>query len=206
MFPFFKKIPKDSLPYINSNIVIGQLVVYPEITVADKESVRKELEGIREEILKGEAKFSSMASVKSEDPGSAANGGSLGEVLDSIVEIVESNGEEVSETVFLPAIFNFRIGKKISKKLMADAILQHTFAQGNIPYLRARITKSNKNCTYGASLGLGGFEKSMNIGFHGTALLMGQVYLQAQVAGLESYFVPSFFQGLQASVGIGVLL
>lgn len=75
---FFNKIPKDSLPYINSNIVIGQIVVYPEITVEDKEKIRKELESIREEILKGEAKFSTMASVKSEDPGSAANGGSLG--------------------------------------------------------------------------------------------------------------------------------
>lgn len=75
---FFNKIPKDSLPYINSNIVIGQIAVYPVISIEDKEKIRKELEDIREQILKGESKFSVQAQVNSEDPVSAAQGGDLG--------------------------------------------------------------------------------------------------------------------------------
>lgn len=89
---FFNKIPKDSLPYINSNIVIGQIVVYPVISIEDKEKVRKELEDIREQILKGETKFSVQAQVNSEDPVSAAQGGDLGwTTLGKMVPEFEAN-------------------------------------------------------------------------------------------------------------------
>ena len=135
-----------------------------------------------------------------------AGGGSLSEVLDSIVAIVEPKGEEKSETVMLPAIFHFRLGKKISKTLTADAVLYYTLTRNNFPFLKARITKENGNFTYGASLGMGGYERSPIIGFHGSTKIMDKIYLQAQVAGVESYFVPSFFQGFQASAGLGVLL
>ena len=135
-----------------------------------------------------------------------AGGGSLSDVLDSIVDIVESKELEKSETVMLPAIFHFRVGKKISESLTTDAMLYYTLTRNNFPFLKARITKENGNSTYGASIGMGGFERSPIIGFHGSTKIMEKIYLQAQMAGIESYLVPSFFQSFQASAGIGVLL
>lgn len=75
---FYNKIPKDSLPYINQKVSIGQIVFYPQITQADKEKRKKELETRRLQIEKGERTFESVALLESEDPGSRISGGDLG--------------------------------------------------------------------------------------------------------------------------------
>ena len=74
---FFAKIPKDSIPYFNSELEIGQVVMLPKITEEEKDVARKKLEKIRKDI-EGGADFSLQAILYSEDPGSASSGGDLG--------------------------------------------------------------------------------------------------------------------------------
>ena len=76
---FFNRIPKDSIPYFNSELQLGQIVMFPKITAEEKEAARKKLEGIRKEIVDG-ADFSVKAIQYSEDPGSYLDGGSLGTI------------------------------------------------------------------------------------------------------------------------------
>jgi len=75
---FFKALPKDSIPYINSQISVAHIVIYPEITEDDKLKAKMELEGYREQIVSGEKSFNSLAILKSNDPGSRIKEGDLG--------------------------------------------------------------------------------------------------------------------------------
>lgn len=74
---FYKEIPADSLPLINSEYFVAELVKEPEITEAEKLSVKERLLNLRTRILKGES-FATLAILYSEDPGSAKKGGELG--------------------------------------------------------------------------------------------------------------------------------
>lgn len=74
---FFNDLPKDSIPYINSKLQLQQIVIYPEITDADKQRSIKTLEDIKAQIVSGEKSFRSMAALYSEDPGSRALGGEI---------------------------------------------------------------------------------------------------------------------------------
>jgi len=74
---FFDKIPKDSVPYFNSELELGQIVMLPKVSEQEKEFARKKLEGIRKDIIQG-ADFSVKAIQYSEDPGSYLDGGNLG--------------------------------------------------------------------------------------------------------------------------------
>ncbi len=75
---FFESIPKDSVPYYNSEVEIQELVIQPEVTEDRKESARERLENIRQQILNDSTSFTQMARQYSDDPGSARNGGDLG--------------------------------------------------------------------------------------------------------------------------------
>lgn len=72
---FFEEIPRDSLPYINARVGIQQIVIYPDITDADKARAKSKLEDIRKRIVSGYATFNAEAVKNSDDPGSAAQGG-----------------------------------------------------------------------------------------------------------------------------------
>jgi len=74
---YFKSIPVDSLPLINSEVMIGQIVKNPPISLEQKLEVKDKLRGFRDRIQKGE-NFSALAVLYSEDPGSARKGGELG--------------------------------------------------------------------------------------------------------------------------------
>ncbi len=72
---FFEDIPRDSLPYINARVGIQQIVIYPQITDADKQLAKKRLEDIRKRIVSGNASFQNEAVKNSDDPGSSSQGG-----------------------------------------------------------------------------------------------------------------------------------
>ena len=74
---FYEDIPKDSLPYFSTQVKVSQIVVSPEIGRSQKDKVKKELMEIRDRILNGES-FEILATLYSQDPGSAQNGGNLG--------------------------------------------------------------------------------------------------------------------------------
>lgn len=71
---YFTNILADSLPLINAEVEIGQIVKKPFISSEAKTEAKKKIEEIRQRILKGE-NFSTLAVLYSEDPGSSKNGG-----------------------------------------------------------------------------------------------------------------------------------
>lgn len=74
---FYKKIPKDSLPVIPTQIEYRQLVRNPPYSEESKLAIRQKLLDLRKRVLNGED-FATLAILYSEDPGSAAKGGELG--------------------------------------------------------------------------------------------------------------------------------
>lgn len=70
------------LPMVPIRYQLSQICVYPDREAANL-AVREKLLGIRERIIKGE-KFSTLARIYSEDPGSARKGGELGMASKSI--------------------------------------------------------------------------------------------------------------------------
>ena len=74
---FYDEIPLDSLPFFNSEVEIGQIVMYVKPTLKQKMEAQAKAEKIREEIING-SNFSFQALLYSDDPGSSDNGGDLG--------------------------------------------------------------------------------------------------------------------------------
>ncbi|MEG0795673.1 MAG: peptidylprolyl isomerase [Odoribacter sp.] len=75
---YFKRIPKDSLPDMPDKYELQQIVLQPSVSLAEKERIREQLREFRDQILKGEKTFNTLAVLYSEDEGSAAKGGELG--------------------------------------------------------------------------------------------------------------------------------
>ena len=95
----FYNISKDSIPMVNSKYEIAHLVKRPPITLDEKLAVKERLYKMRKRILDGE-RFSTLALLYSEDPGSAKKGGELG---------FHGRGEFAPE--FEAAAFNLRDGE-----------------------------------------------------------------------------------------------
>lgn len=74
---FFHSLPADSLPMMPERYELSEIVIEPSITESERDRVRAELAALRERVLKGE-KFSMLATLYSQDPGSAKQGGELG--------------------------------------------------------------------------------------------------------------------------------
>jgi peptidyl-prolyl cis-trans isomerase SurA len=73
---FFKGLDKDSIPYIDSEIELRQIVLYPESDKKAVYEVKEKLLNLRERVLNGES-FATMAVLYSEGP-SASRGGEIG--------------------------------------------------------------------------------------------------------------------------------
>lgn len=75
---FYNKIPKDSLPYFNSEVEVGEIVLKPQPSEAMLQATYDTLVAVRQRILDGQTTFEQAAKAYSEDPGSARQGGDLG--------------------------------------------------------------------------------------------------------------------------------
>ena len=96
---YYNEMSKDSIPMVNSKYEIAHLVKNPPITLEQKLEVKDKLYKMRKRILNGE-RFSTLALLYSEDPGSAKKGGELG---------FTGRGEFAPE--FEAAAFNLRDGE-----------------------------------------------------------------------------------------------
>jgi peptidyl-prolyl cis-trans isomerase SurA len=74
---YFTSIAKDSLPYFETELEVGQIVVFPKINEYQKQYSYDKLLDIKKRIEKGES-FETLAILYSQDPGSAQKGGDLG--------------------------------------------------------------------------------------------------------------------------------
>ena len=73
---FYKNSDESELPIVSTQYKISQIVLYPDQNSA-KIAIKEKLLGLRDRIIKGE-RFASLATLYSEDPGSAMRGGELG--------------------------------------------------------------------------------------------------------------------------------
>jgi peptidyl-prolyl cis-trans isomerase SurA len=76
---FFNSIPVDSLPMFPAQIEMSQLIIFPEVSAYEKERMETQLLEFKKRVENGED-FSFLASLYSEDEGSAKEGGDLGYV------------------------------------------------------------------------------------------------------------------------------
>lgn len=74
---YFNSLKTDSIPIIPTEYEIGQIVKTPVVGSSQLKEAKDKLTALRARIVKGE-KFSTLAVLYSEDPGSAAKGGELG--------------------------------------------------------------------------------------------------------------------------------
>lgn len=74
---FFNKFSADSMPLIPETYEFGHIVKTPPVSETELASIKAKLNEFRERVLKGE-KFSMLARLYSDDPGSAPKGGVLG--------------------------------------------------------------------------------------------------------------------------------
>jgi len=72
---FFDKIPKDSLPFFESELEIGQIIAWPKPSRDLEKYIIDELNNYRRQILNKSASFDQMAKRFSEDPGTKDRGG-----------------------------------------------------------------------------------------------------------------------------------
>ena len=101
---FYKDLPTDSLPFINTKVEVNQIVIHAPPNRKQVEEARTKLNDLRDRVLNGED-FSTLAILYSEDPGTASKGGELGfvgraEVDPAFAEAAfKLKGDEVSRIV-----------------------------------------------------------------------------------------------------------
>lgn len=72
---FYDKVPKDSLPFYESELEVGEVVIYPKANADVESYITDQLIGLKKQVESGQKKFADLAKVYSQDPGSKDNGG-----------------------------------------------------------------------------------------------------------------------------------
>lgn len=75
---FFEKMPEDSIPVLETEVEVAQIVMSPKASQVAKDYALETIKEIRNEILAGKYTFEFAARLKSDDKGTAVNGGELG--------------------------------------------------------------------------------------------------------------------------------
>ena len=75
---YFKDLPEDSIPFIPTKVECQIITRNPRISQEEIDRVKNELRDYTDRVNKGDAQFSTLALLYSEDKGSAVNGGELG--------------------------------------------------------------------------------------------------------------------------------
>lgn len=98
---YWDEIPKDSLPFYESELEVGQIVIYPKANRDIESYTAKQLNDIKKQIEIGSRKFEQMAKLYSEDPGSKDNGG----------QYTINRNDKFWDPVFINTAFKLRDGQ-----------------------------------------------------------------------------------------------
>lgn len=97
---FFDKIPRDSLPYYESELEVGQIIVYPKASRDIEQYVIGEMSNYKKQLENKLADFCQLAKTVSEDPGSKERCG----------QYELNRGEKSWDPVFLSTAFRLKEG------------------------------------------------------------------------------------------------
>ena len=98
---YFDKIPKDKLEYLESEVEIGQIIVYPKASRDLDKNAIDELNDFKNQVECGTRKFETLASLYTDDPGSKNNGGMYN----------INRTEKVMDPAFVQAAFRLKEGQ-----------------------------------------------------------------------------------------------
>jgi len=71
----YETIPKDSLPFYESEVEVGQIVVYPKASRELETYAIDQLKEFKQQVDSGTKKFETLAALYTDDPGSKESGG-----------------------------------------------------------------------------------------------------------------------------------
>lgn len=98
---FFDKIPKDSLPFFESELEVGQIIVYPKASHDLEQYIVSEMNNYKKQIESKTATFEQLAKRYSEDPGSKDRGG----------QYQVNRNEKTWDPIFLSTAFRLKPGE-----------------------------------------------------------------------------------------------
>lgn len=75
---FYEQLPKDSIPFIATQVEVQIIALQPHIAQQTIDGIKARLRDYTQRVTSGESQFSTLAILYSEDPGSAPLGGELG--------------------------------------------------------------------------------------------------------------------------------
>ena len=101
---YFKDLPQDSLPFIPTEVEVQIIQITPKVATEELNRVKDELREYTDRVNRGDASFSTLARLYSEDPGTARRGGELG-----------FSGRGMLDPAFAQVAFNLTDPKKVSK-------------------------------------------------------------------------------------------
>ena len=116
---FYNKLIKDDIPTVPTKVELSQLVILPRISEEKEQIIKDKLNSFRKRIYDGED-FKVLATLYSDDPGSASSGGELGFMSrgDLVPEFERAafklKKDEISEVV--QSKFGFHIIQMIERR------------------------------------------------------------------------------------------
>ena len=99
---YFDKIPKDSLIFYESEVEIGEIVVYPKASRDLDKNAIDELTDYKSQVESGSRKFETLASLYTDDPSGKQNGG--------LINLSRTDKLTIDPT-FLQAAFRLKEGQ-----------------------------------------------------------------------------------------------
>lgn len=162
---YYEEIPKDSLPFFNAEVEIGQIVIFTKPNLKQKIAAQEKAEKIRKDIIEG-SDFAFQALLYSDDPGSSNNGGDLGWVkrgafvadFEAVAfRLKEGEVSEVVETEF--GYHVIKLLKKEGNRIQAKHILINPVTdESNLTEVKNELIKIEEKLRNGTLT----FQKAVN--------------------------------------------
>lgn len=229
---YFDAIPKDSLPFFNTEVEIAEIFLAPKLNDKEKEVFHDKAEVLRLRIKNGED-FATLARLYSQDPGSAREGGDLGfmdrtslvkefaatafklkpgelsQVIETefgfhVLQLIERRGEQVNVRHIL--IKTEPTPASLERaKAHADSIYQQLIDKKLDFAAAASLHSDNNDTKYNGGMMLNAENVQSRTTYIPTDKLDPQVFLTVDTMKVGSISKPFLFTGADGKQGYRIL-